>query len=271
MEKISVVIITFNEEKNLRRCIESVKPVADEIIVLDSYSTDSTVKIARKTGARVFQQPFKGYKEQKNAAIKLAAHNYILSLDADEALSVELVHSILTVKDKFNCQTYTMNRCNFYCGRFIQHGLWYPDKKIRLFDKRVSYWGGINPHDKIMLGNNAGICHLQGDIFHYGYYSVEEHSRRNDELSTIAAESLYHAGINNSMLKLVFSPVWRFVKGYFLKLGFLDGYYGFVIAKQTARQAFLKYKKLNRLYKEQKKTNRPTSLVTQFPVSFSDK
>ncbi|HET6722264.1 MAG TPA: glycosyltransferase family 2 protein [Chitinophagaceae bacterium] len=265
MEKISVVIITFNEENKLARCLESVKPVADEIIILDSFSTDNTVKIGLKAGAIVHQQSFHGYKEQKNAALQLASYNYVLSVDADEALSVELINSIQIAKEKFTCSAYSMNRCNFFSGRFIRYGLWYPDKKIRLFDKRLAYWGGLNPHDKIVLNENANTCHLQGDLFHYSFNSVEEYVKRNDEISSIAAKSLYKKG-QRSGVKILVNPVWRFIKSYFIKKGFLDGYPGFIIAKNTAAQAYLKYRKLNKLNRERKST-----LKEPVSVSLSNK
>lgn len=261
MEKISVAIITFNEESKLRRCIESVKPVADEIIVLDSFSADHTVSIARSAGAVVYQQSFHGYKEQKNAALRYASHDYILSIDADEALSVELVNSILTAKEKFTHSAYTMNRCNFFSGRFIRHGLWYPDKKIRLFDKRMASWGGMNPHDKIILPGRATISHLEGDLFHYSFSTIQEYEKRNDEISSIAAESLYKMG-KRSGIKILTNPTWRFIKSYFIKRGFLDGYPGFIIAKNTASQAYMKYKKLNKL-------NRAVQNNLEKPVSVS--
>ena len=265
MEKISVVIITFNEESKLARCLESVKPVADEIIILDSFSTDNTVKIGLKAGAIVHQQSFHGYKEQKNLALLFASYNYILSIDADEALSVELINSIQIAKEKFKCGAYTMNRCNFFSGRFIRHGLWYPDKKIRLFDKRLAHWGGMNPHDKIVLNTQANICHLEGDLFHYSFNSVEEYVKRNDEISSIASKSLYKNG-QRSGIRILVNPVWRFLKSYLIKKGFLDGYPGFVIAKNTAAQAYLKYKKLNKLNRERK-----SSLKEPVSVSLTDK
>lgn len=265
MEKISVVIITFNEENKLARCIESVKPVADEIIVLDSFSTDNTVTVGREAGAVVYQQTFHGYKEQKNAALQFASYNYILSIDADEALSVELINSILLAKEKFMCAAYTMNRCNFFDGRFIRHGLWYPDKKIRLFDRRVAYWGGMNPHDKIVLNENTNTCHLEGDLFHYSFGNINEYIKRNDEISTIAARSLYKKG-QRSGIKIIVNPIWRFFKSYLLRKGFLDGYPGFIIAKNTAAQAYMKYKKLNKLYRR-----RENILEEPVTVSLTDK
>jgi len=262
MEKISVVIITYNEENKLSRCLESVKPVADEIIILDSFSTDDTVSVAESAGAVVYQQTFCGYKEQKNAALDLASHNYVLSIDADEALSVELINSILTAKEGFMCSAYTMNRCNFFAGRFIRHGLWYPDKKIRLFDKRVAYWGGMNPHDKIILEENSTTCHLEGDIFHYSISNNSEYVKRNEEISNIAANSLYKSG-QRSGLKIIINPVWRFVKSYFILKGFMDGYPGFIIAKNSAAQAYLKYKKLNSLNKK-RESPREKSISVRF-------
>lgn len=265
MEKISVVIITFNEEGKIGPCIESVRPVADEIIILDSFSTDKTLLIAQSAGAVVYQQSFRGYKEQKNAALQYASYDYILSIDADEALSVELVNSILTAKEKFAYSAYTMNRCNFFIGRFIRHGLWYPDKKIRLFNKHMAYWGGMNPHDKIILPGRATISHLEGDLLHYSFSSIQEYEKRNDEISSIAAESLYKIG-KRSGIKILINPVWRFLKSYFIKKGFLDGYPGFIIAKNTAAQAYMKYKKLNKLNRDaQNNLNKPIS------VSLTDK
>lgn len=261
MEKITAVIITFNEESKIARCIESVKPVADEIIVLDSFSTDNTVYVARSVGAVVHQQTFHGYKEQKNVALQFASYNYVLSIDADEALSVELINSILIAKESFTCSAYTMNRLNFFCDRFIRHGVWYPDRKTRLFDKRIAYWGGMNPHDKIVLPENTPICHLQGDIFHYSFSNVNEYAKRNDEISTIAARSLYKTG-QRSGVRIIVNPVWRFIKSYIIKRGFLDGYPGFIIAKNNAAQAYMKYKKLNRL-------NRRKDGILEEPVSIS--
>src|SRR5947199_312140 len=148
MQVLSVVIITYNEEMNIGRCVESVLQIADEIVVLDSNSTDNTVAIATKKGATVYTQPFLGYIEQKNKALSLAKHNFVLSLDADEAIDRQLESSILDVKKNNTVKNgFTMNRCTNYCGKFIRHGLWYPDKKLRLFDKNFVRWGGDNPHD----------------------------------------------------------------------------------------------------------------------------
>src|SRR6478736_99743 len=162
MDLLSVVIISFNEEKNIGNCIDSVKSIADEIILVDSYSTDRTIEIAKARGAVVKQEKFRGYIEQKNLALQLANHNYTLSIDADEALDENLARAIAAEKKQFRFKAYAMNRCANYCGKFIRHGLWYPDPKVRLFDKRIASWGGINPHDKIELNEKTSIRHLKG-------------------------------------------------------------------------------------------------------------
>ncbi|HZW66685.1 MAG TPA: glycosyltransferase family 2 protein, partial [Hanamia sp.] len=179
------------------------------------------------------------------------------SLDADEALSPELIAAILKAKKDFQFKAYSMNRYNHYCGRFINHGLWYPDRKIRLFDKRIVTWGGINPHDKIVLHENNKVQFLKGDILHYTFDTMEEHFARNERMSSIAAQAIFDSGKKKHWSKIILSPLWSFFNGYFLRLGFLDGYYGWVIAIQNAHLSFLKYQKLQRIKKENK-----SSLVT---------
>jgi glycosyltransferase involved in cell wall biosynthesis len=250
MNELSVVIITFNEEKNIGRCIDSVKAIADEIIVLDSFSTDATTIIAAEKGAIVKQKTFNGYIDQKNKAIKMATYDLVLSLDADEALSNELSNSILQIKKLMPANAYSMNRCNIYCGHYIRRGLWYPDRKIRLFDRRIGHCDGINPHDKIELQKNIAVQHLKGDILHYTYNSLEEYRERNEEVSMIAANALYEAGEYRHWSKIFLSPLWAFVNGYFLRLGFLDGQVGFTIAFHTANQSYMKYQQLRQLQKQ---------------------
>lgn len=247
MYPLSVVIITFNEEHNIGRCIRSVKEVADEIIVVDSFSTDGTVQIAKDLGATVYQEKFRGYIGQKNFAMKMAKHNYVLSLDADEMLDRTLVQSILDAKKSFHHRAYSMNRCTNYCGHFIRHGLWYPDRKVRLFDRTIATWGGVNPHDRIELQEAVKPLHLAGDILHYSFNSVEDLVWQNNRLSSIAASSLHALGQRSSWYKRVVRPTWAFINGYFLRKGFLDGADGFAIAVQTAHGVFLKYSKLHRL------------------------
>jgi len=249
--RLSVVIITFNEEKNIGRCIDSVKNVADEIIVVDSCSMDKTAEIAKSKGAEVILQPFLGYVEQKNMALEVANSDFVLSLDADEALDKILESSILEAKNDFNFKGYSMNRCTNYCGKFIRHGAWYPDKKLRLIDKKNAYWGGDNPHDKLILKDEGPIKHLKGDILHYSYNSIEEHVQQNNKFSTISAETYFKRGKKTNVFKMIVHPFWAFFLGYILRGGFLDGFYGFVVALHVAHLSFLKHAKL---YHKQKQT-----------------
>lgn len=250
MVQLSVVIITFNEQHNIGRCIDSVAGIADEIIILDSFSTDNTAALARSKGAVVHQQSFAGYVEQKNKALALASCTHVLCLDADEAVDAQLKASIIQAKEQFVHTGYTMNRCTQYCGRFIRHGSWYPDKKLRLFRKDAGAWGGDNPHDKVALMTGSTVQHLKGDILHYSYHTIEEHVAQNNKFSSISAEALYARGKKTNGLKIFFKPLWAFIHGYILKAGFLDGFYGFVIAINVAHLTFLKYTKLNQLWKK---------------------
>ena len=249
MSSLSAVIITYNEEKNINRCIESLQDVADEIIILDSFSTDNTVVLAKQKGAVVYQQKFKGYIEQKNDAIQLANNDYVLCIDADEALDPVLIESIKAAKKHFGSDAYKINRCTNYCGHFIRHGSWYPDRRIRLFNKKKGSWSGINPHDKISLSKPYTAKKLKGEILHYSFETIEEHITQNNRFSTIAAEAYFKKGKKSGMIKLIFKPFWAFIKSYIIKLGVLDGFLGYVIAKSIAHMTFMKYYKLMALSK----------------------
>jgi glycosyltransferase involved in cell wall biosynthesis len=248
MHLISAVIITYNEEENIGRCLDSIRQVADEIIVLDSFSTDRTAEIARSKGAIVEQKKFSGYIQQKNAAIALASNDYILSLDADEALDKVLVTSILAGKACFSADAYYMSRCTSYCGKYIRHGSWYPDKKIRLFNKQIARWGGNDPHEKIELqGAGIRVQHLKGDILHFSFDTIEAHIKKCDKYSSLSAAALHARGCKSNWIKMSLNPFWAFFYGYFIRRGFLDGFYGFVISINSAHATFLKYAKLYQL------------------------
>ncbi len=245
---LSVVIITFNEEKNIARCIDSVKEIADEIIVVDSFSTDKTCEIATNKGAKVVQHPFEGHIQQKNYAQSLASHRLILSLDADEALSDILRNSIIAIKENPAHQGYSMNRLTFYCGKPIKHCGWYPDKKLRIWQKNTGEWGGLNPHDEFSLFNKKEkVQHLKGDILHYSYYSIAEHYAQAEKFSTISAKAMHERGKKANIIRPYLSASIRFLKDYFYELGFLDGHYGFTICKINALTTFWKYQKLRAL------------------------
>lgn len=250
MIPISVVIITYNEERNIARCLESVKDIADDVVVVDSFSTDATESICKSYGARFVSHRFEGFIEQKNWAITQAKFPHVLSLDADEALDSQLKKSILQVKNNWNVDGYEMNRLTNYCGKWIHHCGWYPDKKLRLWDSRKGKWRGTNPHDKYeLLDAKSKIGFLTGDILHYSYYTIDEHYKQSERFSTIMAKALFEQGKKTSWLKIIFSTLSKFLHSYFIMLGILDGYYGWVICKISAYATYMKYSKLRKLYK----------------------
>ena len=256
--QLSAVIITHNEEKNIGRCLESVKGVVDEMVVVDSYSTDRTREICEELGARFIQHTFHGHIQQKNWAIAQASHPYILSLDADECLSESLKGSISEVKKDWKFDGYYFNRLTNYCGKWIRHTTWYPSPKLRLWDSRLGLWGGTNPHDKFILDPAAKKKRLKGDLLHYSYYSLNEHIVQINTFSSIAAQSYYQMGKRSGMPGIIFRPWWRFFKDYFIRLGFLDGYFGLLVSVNSAHEVFLKYVKLRNLYQKEKAAKRQT-------------
>jgi glycosyltransferase involved in cell wall biosynthesis len=243
MQQLSVSIIAFNEELNIARCIESVLAVADEIIIVDSFSTDQTLEICTRYPVKIIQNHFGGYIEQKNFALSCCNFPYILSLDADEALSPELIGSINKVKQQPDKDGYTMNRLTNYCGKWIHHCGWYPDKKLRLFNKKGS-WGGTNPHDKLVLPAGSKVTHLKGDILHYSYYTMNDHMDQIKKFTEIGAVEAYKNGGRSSIFKIIYKPALKFFRDYFLKLGFMDGIYGFIICKNSSFATYLKYVRL---------------------------
>lgn len=245
---LSVVIITFNEERNIGRCLDAVKAFADDIVVLDSFSTDRTEAIVREKGARFVQHAFDGHIEQKNRAITHAHFPYVLSLDADEAPDEKLAAEIIRIKSNWRHDGYTMNRLTNYCGQWIRYSGWYPDTKLRLWDSRKGNWGGTNPHDRYELINGRTIAHLQGNILHYSYYAVEEHYQQADKFSTIAAKALFSSGKRSSFFLAFVKAVAKFIRNYLVKQGFRDGRYGFVIARISAWETWQKYIKLRKLW-----------------------
>ena len=247
--KLSVVIITYNEEINIRRCLESIQGIADEIIVVDSGSVDNTTDICRSMGATVIQQDFLGYIEQKNFATAKAKNDWVLSLDADEALTPELKATILSTFPDPQADGYTLNRITNYCGTWVRHSGWYPDVKLRLYDRRKGQWTGVNPHDRFRLNLGSSMLHLNGDLQHYSYNTISDHIKQIDRFSTIGALSMFNKGVRSSILKIIYKPVARFMRHFVFKLGFLDGLTGFTIAVNSAHAVFLKYLRLYYLQK----------------------
>lgn len=250
MPQISVVIITFNEEKNIARCLESVKDIADEIVVLDSFSKDKTKDICLAHGVKFYEHAFDGHIQQKNRAITYATYPHILSLDADEALDDTLKKSILEVKQNWTHDGYYMNRLTNYCGHWVKHCNWYPDTKLRLWDSRKGSWTGINPHDKYELKDgDKNTKHIKGDILHYSYYSLEDHYKQVEYFTNIASKAYVEAGKTAPLYKLIVNPIAKFIDHYILHLGFLDGKAGFLISKISAYATYLKYKKIRLITK----------------------
>ena len=250
MLKLSGVIITYNEERNIEKCLESLVNVVDEIVVVDSFSTDSTKSICERFKVTFIEQKFLGYIEQKNFALTKASYDHIVSLDGDESLSEILQKSIIDLKSYWNFDGYYANRFNNFCGQWIKHSDWYPNRKLRVFDRRKAEWQGFNPHDNVQLHDKKGKTgYLKGDILHKTYQSYTEFNEKTEYFSTIAAKAYYDNGKTASFFKLLWNPSWAFFKSYFLRLGFLDGYNGYVICKETAKITYLKYSKLRELNK----------------------
>lgn len=239
--KISAAIITYNEERNIARAIESLRCV-EEVVVVDSGSTDRTCEIAANLGARVIESPWAGYAAQKNFATEQCSHDWILSLDADESLSEILEAEILELKKHgARFDGYTMPRLAQYLGRWILHSGWYPDRKIRLFDRRKAKWVGDYVHETVQVSGTVG--HLEGNLLHFTCDSLSEHMHTMDRYTTLAAEQLVDAKKRVTWWHLVVDPLWTFFKTYFFRLGFLDGTEGLAIAYMAAHYNFLKYAK----------------------------
>ena len=253
MIKLSSVIITFNEERNIGRCIESLAGIADEIVVVDSGSTDKTESICRSLGVKYIHNTFEGYGEQKNFGIGHCSFEYILSLDADEALSSELKESISALKNKWDKDGYSFNRLTNYCGKWIHHCGWYPDSKLRLFKKNKAKWSESKLHEKLILNHPENCESIKGDLFHFSYYTIEEHIKQVNKFTEMTSKDDFKDGKRSTILIILFSPMIRFIRDYFFLLGFLDGYYGFIICRISAHASFIKYVKLYELQKRKNK------------------
>ncbi|UCE89777.1 MAG: glycosyltransferase family 2 protein [Pseudomonadota bacterium] len=243
MAKISACIISYNEEKKIEDCLKSLQPVVDEIVVVDSLSADRTVEIASAYTDKIFHQKFLGHVEQKNLAVSKASHDWILSLDCDERLSPELQSSIQRIRDKIDAHdAYRMARKTFYVYRWLNH-CWYPDRKVRLFNKQSAKWGGTNPHDKVMVGSDD-IYDLAGDIQHYSFDSISAHIQTLDKFTEIGAQEILKKGKRVNVFSPLLHASWTFIRLYFLRAGFLDGFAGLVVAVLSYMHVFVKYSKV---------------------------
>ena len=243
--KITATIITRDEQDNIARAIRSVE-FCDEVLVVDSGSNDQTVAIAKSMGAKVLCNDWPGYAAQKNFAAEHARHDWILSLDADEAVTSGLASSIehLAPRDG-RCAGYDFPRLAHYCGRWIRHSGWYPDRKVRLYDRNRGRWVGKYVHESVHLDGVIG--HLDGDLLHYTCDSIEAHQANLDRYTDLAALELSDSGKRVGPWRPLLTPIHSFVKAYVLQLGFLDGRAGLTIARMAAKYAYLKYSKARSL------------------------
>ncbi len=245
---ISAVIITRNEEANMARCLAGLSGLVQEVVVVDSGSTDDTRRIAEALGARVVERAWTNYSDQKNFANGLATHDHILSVDADEVPSEALARSIREATADGLKGAYRMHRLTNYCGRWVRHGGWYPDTKTRLFPKARARWVGDHVHEVLELTPGLPVTLLQGDLLHYSYRSLDDHRERIERYSDLHAQAMHKAGRRAGLLKRWLSPVAKFLKGYLLQAGFLDGKAGWHIAVLSARAVGMKYAKLRALH-----------------------
>ncbi len=240
--KISCCLITLNEESNLRRCLQSCADLADEIVVLDSGSTDGTEKIAREFGARFEQQDWLGYVGQKNKVLSLAAHPWVFSLDADEELSPELreeVKQLKVTEPPAETNGFSMPRCVLYEGRWIRHGDWYPDRLVRLFRRDQAKFAGGKVHERLEL--SGAVRELSGELYHHSFKDAADHWARCQKYARLWAETQFENGKTASAFAPFTHAAFRWFRGYVLKCGFLDGSQGWRIAALCAREVFLKY------------------------------
>lgn len=253
MDKISAVVITKNEERNIRRCLLSLQGVADEVVVVDSGSTDNTEKICREEGALFTFNEWLGFSEQKNYANSLASNPWILSIDADEALSPELRDNIIKLKNNGfdpDC-IYIVNRLNNYCGKWVYHCGWYPDHCTRLWKKDAAQWEGV-VHESLRHKPNMKRQLINGDLLHYTYYEISEHARKTQQYSILSAEKAFQNGHKGSFANIILKPIWTFISSYILRGGFLDGKMGFIICRMSANYTFIKYSHLYELSTKKK-------------------
>jgi glycosyltransferase involved in cell wall biosynthesis len=253
---VSAVIMTYNEATNIARAITSVRDIVDEVLVLDSFSTDDTVTIAQELGARVAQNKFESYATQRRLMVSMATHDHILTLDADECLSDELKASIVSASKELAFDIYTSNRLSSIGDTWLRHGNWYPDKNVRLFDRRKAEVAGHDVHESIQPKPGARIAHLKGDLLHYADEDINARYDKVNKYSTRAANELFAKGKSASLFRIYIKPAVRFLSGYIFKCGFLDGKLGYAVAKSEAKYVWLRETQLMKLYKTKKTSAR---------------
>ncbi len=252
---ISVVIITYNEERIIARCLEAVKSIADEILIVDSFSSDKTVEICKQNGAKVIQRKFDGYRSQKDFACKSSKHLWILSLDADEVLSKELILSLKRWKNKMSKSEdfhpsqsqpvgYFINRITEYCGKWVRHGGWYPDRKLRFYHRDFGHWSGRNVHEFVEIKSGFSTNRLKGDLLHFSINEPADLLRKLYTYSELGARYMSKEGRRTTTLEAISRSAFRYLRQTVFQFGFLDGRLGLKLAKENARSTYWKYRRL---------------------------
>jgi len=239
---LSVTIIALNEEKNIARAIESVRGFAQEVLVIDSGSTDQTASVAKHLGARVIVNPWRGYGQQKNFAQAQAAHDWILNLDADEEVSAELaieIQQVLERDEGKNITGYSLPRLSKYLGRWIRHGGWYPNRLLRIANRKFGSWSEPEVHEEWIV--SGAVMPLRHDLLHYPFLNIQDQVRTNLRYSAQGSDALRRMGKRKSLLRLLWKPIGKFLETFVIKQGFRDGIAGFIISVNAAHSIFLKY------------------------------
>ncbi len=246
---ISVVIITKNEAHIIANTLQSLQTVTDDIVIVDSGSTDDTVAICKKYNATVIETDWAGYGINKNKGINAARHNWILSLDADEAIDDELQQNLLQLALTNDEEVFDIRFKNFFCNKWIRFGEWGFDWHIRLFNRKKVQWNNVAVHENLIFSENVTVTKLKGNILHYTVQNRQEYDAKTDYYARMNAKKYFMADKKPDFFKQYFSPVFAFIQHYIFRLGFLDGAPGFIIAKTTARYTFLKYRYLTEMNK----------------------
>lgn len=249
MIKYSAVIITKNEVDNIARCIQSLLPVTEDILIIDSGSTDHTIEIAKGLGAKVIETKWLGYSETKNFGNKEAENDWIISIDADEVISESLQHTIKNLSPQENT-VYILNRMTNYCGKWIKYSGWFPDKKVRIFNKKEIYWQGEFVHETLHIPSHYIQIELSGILEHYSYKSLDDHWERLNKYAELSAKEMFKKGKKANFIKLHIAPAYRFFRTLILKKGILDGKEGWIISSRNAYMVRKKYRLLQQLNKQ---------------------
>jgi glycosyltransferase involved in cell wall biosynthesis len=267
MPRLSVTVITKNESRNIAAALASVS-WADEIVVVDSESTDETTSIARQFTGRIVVRPWPGYVGQKNYAASIASHDWILSLDADERVTPALAGEIQSTLENPRCAAYHVPRVTWHLGRWIRSTDWYPDYQLRLYDRRVAQWTGQYVHEAVTV--NGAVGHLRGELQHYAYHSISDHMDTIDRYTGYAARQMFESGRRAGLLQLAGHPPLAFLRNYVLRGGVRDGVPGFIISAMNAYYVFLKFVKLRELQEGAAPEGRPLADAADAPSTAAD-